>query len=88
MFLLHTKPPADLITDSDRLFREYVDGVSETDGIDAVNFSFNSTFDSGLLVVQDDKNDCDNCDNCDEKRQNFKYIDFKDVEQVLNLTTF
>ncbi len=74
-----------MITDSDRLFREYVDGVSETDGIDAVNFSFNSTFDSGLLVVQDDKNDCDNCD---EKRQNFKYIDFKDVEQVLNLTTF
>ncbi|GIR40088.1 MAG: hypothetical protein CM15mP51_08680 [Porticoccaceae bacterium] len=28
-----------MITDSDRLFREYVDGVSETDGIDAVNFS-------------------------------------------------
>jgi 3-phytase len=59
-----------------------VDGVEETDGLDVINLSLGSAFPSGLLVVQDgynfDQND-------QPQAQNFKYIDWSDIAEALNL---
>jgi 3-phytase len=54
-----------------------VDGVTETDGIDATSAALGSDFEDGLLVVQDDEDDRGN--------QNFKYVRWADVAEALGL---
>ena len=55
-----------------------VDGVAETDGIDASSANLGPGFENGALIVQDGFND-------PEKRQNFKYIPWAAVEAALGL---
>ncbi|MFC7291112.1 phytase [Hirschia litorea] len=56
-----------------------VDGVSHTDGLAVSSAAFNESLSSGLLVVQDD-------DNTDPQGyQNFKLVNWKDVEKALEL---
>jgi 3-phytase len=52
-----------------------IDGVSATDGIDATHVAIGERFPLGILVVQDDANDGAN--------QNFKVIDWREVEAAL-----
>jgi 3-phytase len=54
-----------------------VDGVSGTDGIDALGGPVGTGFPEGLVVVQDDIND--------RGTQNFKYIDWRDIRAALGL---
>lgn len=60
-----------------RLVGGPVDGVSGTDGIDALGGPVGSAFPEGLVVVQDDVND--------SGTQNFKYIDWRDIRTALGL---
>ena len=52
-----------------------VDGVSGTDGLDALGGAVGPDFPEGLVVVQDDIND--------QATQNFKYIDWRDIKAAL-----
>lgn len=54
-----------------------VDGVSGTDGIDALGGPVGPGFPEGVVVVQDDVND--------RGTQNFKYIDWRDIRAALGL---
>lgn len=54
-----------------------VDGVSGTDGIDALGGPVGPDFPEGVVVVQDDVND--------RGTQNFKYIDWRDIRTALGL---
>jgi 3-phytase len=54
-----------------------VDGVSGTDGVDALGGAVSPAFPEGLVVVQDDVND--------RGTQNFKYIDWRDIRAALGL---
>jgi len=54
-----------------------VDGVTGTDGIDALGGRVGERFPEGLVVVQDDVNDAGT--------QNFKYIDWRDIRTALGL---
>lgn len=56
-----------------------VDGVSTTDGIDAVGVSLGPDFPRGLIVVQDDVN------TLPAATQNFKFVSWADVESALAL---
>ena len=58
---------------------EDVDGSQETDGIEAVSAPMGPDFPVGALVVQDGKNRPRGA------KQNFKIIDWRDVEAVLDL---
>jgi 3-phytase len=57
-----------------------IDGVSTTDGVDALNVALGPDFPHGILVVQDDAN------TRPKATQNFKYVSWADVERALNLT--
>lgn len=57
-----------------------VDGVSHTDGLAVSSASLGDTLSSGLLVVQDDNN------TDPQGNQNFKLVNWKDVEKALGLT--
>jgi myo-inositol-hexaphosphate 3-phosphohydrolase len=59
---------------------DLIDGVSDTDGVDSINFNFNANLPNGLLVVQDGWNDLTGT----PERQNFKYISFKQIIDKLN----
>jgi 3-phytase len=54
-----------------------VDGVTGTDGLDALGGRVGARFPEGVVVVQDDVND--------EGAQNFKYIDWRDIRTALGL---
>lgn len=54
-----------------------VDGVTGTDGLDALGGPVGDAFPEGLVVVQDDINDAGT--------QNFKYIDWRDIRSALGL---
>ncbi len=58
-----------------------IDGVSDTDGIDALNYNLNKDYPEGLLVVQDGTNDGE----INVENQNFKYISFTEIISALNL---
>jgi len=54
-----------------------IDGVTGTDGLDALGGRVGDRFPEGVVVVQDDVNDVGN--------QNFKYIDWRDIRTALSL---
>ena len=54
-----------------------VDGVTGTDGLDALGGRVGARFPEGVVVVQDDVNDGGS--------QNFKYIDWRDIRTALGL---
>ena len=56
-----------------------VDGASETDGLDLTSAALGDRYPGGLLVVQDGRNIAP------EERQNFKYVSWADVAQVLGV---
>ena len=58
-----------------------VDGVSTTDGIAAISTP-TERFPEGFLVVQDDMDDTSVSE--PRKKQNFKIVDWRDIEAVLN----
>ena len=62
-----------------RIVNGDLDGVEETDGIDVTNVPLGSKFPKGMLVVQDGFN----YDHKKLKSQNFKYIDWKEIENLL-----
>ena len=62
-----------------------IDGTTATDGIEVINLDFNSHFPEGLMVVQDDVDTVDKQSKL--KRQNFKFISFKDILNALSLST-
>jgi len=53
-----------------------IDGVTHTDGIEAVNADLGSAFPAGLLVVQDDDND--------DGKQNFKLVSWQRIAKALD----
>ncbi len=55
------------------------DGVEETDGIEVTSFPINKTYPKGMLVVQDGFN----YDGDSLVSQNFKYISWKNIEDIL-----
>jgi 3-phytase len=57
----------------------YIDGVEETDGIDVVTYHLNNRFPQGLLVAQDGFN----TDGWKARSQNFKYVSFQKVLELL-----
>jgi 3-phytase len=54
-----------------------IDGASETDGLDVVSAPLGPQFPAGMLVVQDGRN------LMPRERQNFKYVSWADVLEVL-----
>ena len=54
-----------------------VDGVTGTDGLDALGGRVSARFPEGLVVIQDDVNDVGT--------QNFKYVDWRDIRTALGL---
>ncbi len=57
----------------------HIDGVEETDGIEVSSFPVNSKYPKGILVVQDGFN----YDRDSIASQNFKYISWKDIADLL-----
>jgi len=55
-----------------------IDGVSETDGLEATSLPMGPRYPKGALVVQDGDNRPD--------AQNFKIVDWREIEKVLELT--
>ena len=60
-----------------------IDEITTTDGIEVINLDFNSHFPEGLMVIQDDVNTLDKKSKL--KRQNFKFVSFKDIINTLSL---
>jgi len=58
-----------------------IDGVTDTDGISAINFNLNDDFKRGLFVAQDGTND----GKLKVKRQNFKLVSFDEILKSLDL---
>ena len=58
---------------------EVIDGAEETDGIEVTSIPLGASFPHGVLVVQDGYN------RPRGERQNFKIVDWRDVEAVLSL---
>jgi len=57
-----------------------IDGAEETDGIDATHLNLGENFPNGVFICQDGYNY-----NGDEKvSQNFKIVDWRDLQKVLN----
>lgn len=54
-----------------------VDGITGTDGLDALGGGVSDRFPEGVVVIQDDVNDVGT--------QNFKYVDWRDVRTALGL---
>lgn len=62
-----------------RIVDGVIDGVEETDGIDAIVTPLGDNFPNGILVVQDGFN----YDGKKKKSQNFKIIDWRKVKNIL-----
>lgn len=58
-----------------------IDGVTDTDGIFAINFDLNEDFPKGLLVAQDGTND----GKYEVEKQNFKLVSFSEILNSLKL---
>ncbi len=55
------------------------DGVQETDGLEVTSFPINTTYPKGMLIVQDGFN----YDGDSLVSQNFKYVSWKSIEELL-----
>lgn len=62
-----------------RIVDGVVDGVEETDGIELTNVNLGSTFPKGMMIAQDGFN----FDGDIKKSQNFKFIDWREIEKLL-----
>jgi len=56
-----------------------IDGAIETDGLEIINDSISEKFPKGMLVVQDGYN----FENDSIRKQNFKYVSWEKIEQLL-----
>jgi len=65
------------IADGDR-----IDGTSETDGIDVLNYDLGDEFEEGLFVAQDDQN----VENGEVVNQNFKLVAWEDIAEAFEET--
>lgn len=59
---------------------ETIDGAEETDGVDVKVTALGSKYPQGVFVVQDGYN----FEGDTLKSQNFKYIDFREIQNILN----
>ena len=56
-----------------------IDGASETDGLAVTSAALGDQYPHGMLVVQDGRN------MLPDENQNFKYVDWQDIQKLLNL---
>lgn len=63
---------------------DLIDEVTDTDGIEILNPGEVQMFPNGLLLVQDGENDS----GTKKQNQNFKAVDWKNIESVLSLHSF
>jgi myo-inositol-hexaphosphate 3-phosphohydrolase len=55
--------------------------VTDTDGIETINYNLNEEYPEGIMIAQDGLNK----DGYRTKRQNFKIVSFKDVLDALDV---
>ena len=58
---------------------QYIDGASNTDGIEIVNMYLNENFPDGIMIVHDGKNTGEKT----ISKENFKFISLKDIKSLL-----
>jgi len=59
--------------------RAGIDGASETDGLTVTSVALGEKYPQGMLVVQDGRN------MLPDERQNYKYVNWEDIQKLLNL---
>ncbi len=73
--------PYDYITSFRIGSSKSIDNVTDTDGIETINFKLSNEYPEGIMIAQDGLNK----DGYKTKRQNFKIVSFKDVLDALNV---
>ena len=73
--------PYDYITSFRIGSSKSIDNVTDTDGIETINFKLSDEYPEGIMIAQDGLNK----DGYKTKRQNFKIVSFKDVLDALNI---
>ena len=73
--------PYDYITSFRIGSSKSIDNVTDTDGIETINFKLSDEYPEGIMIAQDGLNK----DGYKTKRQNFKIVSFKDVLDALNV---
>lgn len=72
-------PPHAYVTSFTLQSRDLLDGVEETDGIEAVSFPLGDRFPMGVFIAQDGFN----YDGDSLRAQNFKIVDWRDIDRWL-----
>ena len=72
--------PYDYITSFRIGSSKSIDNVTDTDGIETINFKLSDEYPEGIMIAQDGLNK----DGYKTKRQNFKIVSFKDVLDALD----
>ncbi len=73
--------PYDYITSFRIGSSKRIDNVTDTDGIETINFKLSDEYPEGIMIAQDGLNK----DGYKTKRQNFKIVSFKDVLDAINV---
>jgi 3-phytase len=73
--------PYDYITSFRIGSSKSIDNVTDTDGIETINFNLSEEYPEGIMIAQDGLNK----DGYRTKRQNFKIVSFKDVLDALDV---
>ena len=73
--------PYDYITSFRIGSSKSIDNVTDTDGIETINFKLSDEYPEGIMIAQDGLNK----DGYKTKRQNFKIVSFKDVLDAINV---
>ena len=73
--------PYDYITSFRIGSSKSIDNVTDTDGIETINFKLSDEYPEGIMIAQDGFNK----DGYETKRQNFKIVSFKDVLDALTV---
>ena len=73
--------PYDYITSFRIGSSKSIDNVTDTDGIETINFKLSDEYPEGIMIAQDGLNK----DGYKTKRQNFKIVSFKDVLDALTV---
>jgi 3-phytase len=73
--------PYDYITSFRIGSSKSIDNVTDTDGIETINFKLSDEYPEGIMIAQDGFNK----DGYETKRQNFKIVSFKDVLDALDV---
>jgi 3-phytase len=74
--------PYDYITSFRIGSSKSIDNVTDTDGIETINYNLGEEYPEGIMIAQDGFNK----DGYRTKRQNFKIVSFKDVLDALDVT--